>query len=267
QIKGLCREGIPDSCRGRAWFRLAGCHTLQDHAVYENLLAREPLPIYNAIEKDIGRCFPDHIMFHDPNGQGQSNLRTLLRAYAHYNPSVGYCQGMGMLAGLMLMYLPPADAFWLLVATLGDARFALGLHEDSLRRLQADSKVFDGLLAGKARRLAKHLASQEVQSLIYLPQWLLTMFTVTLPWPSVLRVWDMFFCEGIKVLFRVTLAIMLRSQNHLLHKCPSGGEIMSYLLHLPPAEFPPDVIVRDTVKVRIKGKVLQRLRESAAAAL
>ena len=30
----------------------------------------------------------------------------------------------------------------------------------------------------------------------------------SLPWPTVLRVWDMFFFEGVKVLFKVALALL-----------------------------------------------------------
>ena len=30
----------------------------------------------------------------------------------------------------------------------------------------------------------------------------------SLPWPTVLRVWDMFFFEGMKVLYKVALAVL-----------------------------------------------------------
>jgi Rab-GTPase-TBC domain len=46
-------------------------------------------------------------MFAQSNGEGQKNLRKILRAYALYNPVLGYCQGMGMIAGLLLMRMPP----------------------------------------------------------------------------------------------------------------------------------------------------------------
>ena len=49
----------------------------------------------------------DHIMFRDPKGLGITHLRCILQAYAIYNPSIGYCQGMGMIAGMLLMRIPP----------------------------------------------------------------------------------------------------------------------------------------------------------------
>jgi hypothetical protein len=43
---------------------------------------------------------------------------------------------------------------------------------------------------------------------MYMTQWFLTLYTMSLPWTSVLRVWDMFYFEGRKVLFRIGIAIL-----------------------------------------------------------
>lgn len=64
------------------------------------------MDIYDVIERDIARSYPDHTQFKDENGQGQRDLRDVLKAYSQYNPQVGYCQGMGRLAGCMLMHMP-----------------------------------------------------------------------------------------------------------------------------------------------------------------
>lgn len=46
---------------------------------------------------------------------GQTLLRRVLRAYANYDEEVGYCQGMGFIAGMFLTYMPEEEAFWQLV--------------------------------------------------------------------------------------------------------------------------------------------------------
>ncbi len=43
---------------------------------------------------------------------------------------------------------------------------------------------------------------------LYCTEWFMSMFSRTLPWPTVLRIWDMFFFEGVKVLFKVALAVL-----------------------------------------------------------
>lgn len=37
---------------------------------------------------------------------------------------------------------------------------------------------------------------QGVISLMYITKWFLTMYTTTLPWEIVLRIWDLFYSEG-----------------------------------------------------------------------
>jgi hypothetical protein len=57
------------------------------------------------------RTFPNHsAMDHD----GCAALRRLLNAYACHNATVGYCQGMNFLGGLLLLFMQEEDAFWAL---------------------------------------------------------------------------------------------------------------------------------------------------------
>ncbi len=37
---------------------------------------------------------------------------------------------------------------------------------------------------------------QEIEPTLYMTEWFLCVFTRTLPWSALLRVWDMFLCEG-----------------------------------------------------------------------
>jgi hypothetical protein len=54
----------------------------------------------------------------EAGGQGQSSLRRLLRCYAALDPDVGYCQGMGFIAGLFLTYMVEDHAFYTFYAVL-----------------------------------------------------------------------------------------------------------------------------------------------------
>ena len=36
----------------------------------------------------------------------------------------------------------------------------------------------------------------------------MSIYSRTLPWPTVLRIWDMFFFEGVKVIFKVALSLL-----------------------------------------------------------
>lgn len=234
---------------------------MRQAGVYEELLRGPRLPIYEIIERDINRCYPDHVLFKEDNSIGQTDLYNILKAYAHYNPSVGYCQGMGRLVGMMLMQMPAEDTFWLLVATLGGPM--LGYFTPSLTQLRIDSIVFEKLLAGHTPRLAQHLANEEVVPLMYMTNWFMTIFTMALPWASVLRVWDMFYFEGGKVFFRVGLAILDCCRDHLLRSCPTNSELLSYLLHIPPETLTPERLLAAAAKVRLRSAEIEKLKRMA----
>jgi hypothetical protein len=68
------------------------------------------------LEKDVDRTFPEHDYFE--RGAGGEGLRRVLRAYALHNTSVGYCQSLNFIVGMMLLFLHEEDAFWLLVTVI-----------------------------------------------------------------------------------------------------------------------------------------------------
>lgn len=70
------------------------------------------------IIKDISRTFPHHVYYSQRHGPGQRALYNVLKAYSIYDRTVGYVQGMGFVAGTLLLYMSEEDAFWVLVALL-----------------------------------------------------------------------------------------------------------------------------------------------------
>ncbi|KAJ1948287.1 hypothetical protein FBU59_001664, partial [Linderina macrospora] len=115
KVKQLVQAGLPMPQRADFYYLLAGAPRLELPNRYALLLAQGDLPIYDVIERDVPRCYPDHVLFADADGAGQRQLRRILRAYAHHNPAVGYCQGMGRLVGLFLIVgMSEERAFWAL---------------------------------------------------------------------------------------------------------------------------------------------------------
>ncbi|KAJ3281420.1 hypothetical protein HDU79_010789 [Rhizoclosmatium sp. JEL0117] len=169
QVKKLCREGIPGSLRGRVWIALTQQKHLRDHELYQSLMekqkAMDTIEIFDVIERDVARCYPQHVMFIDKDGDGINNLRNILRTYALYNPVLGYTQGMGFIVGMLLMHIPnPEDAFWVLVSMLEGV--CKGFYESDLKRVRMDAKVFDMLVKNMDPRLAKYFEANQIDGLI-----------------------------------------------------------------------------------------------------
>lgn len=62
--------------------------------------------------------------------------------------------------------------------------------------VQLDAEVFTALIRRLLPRVHKHLQQVGVGPLLYLPEWFLCLFARSLPFPTVLRVWDAFLSEG-----------------------------------------------------------------------
>lgn len=136
--------------------------------------------VEDIIRRDIHRTFPQHPQF--LLGQGQEELFNLLKAYSLTDMPVGYCQGMGFLAGILLMYMPEHLAFELFSTLMSRGgpnlrRFYL----DGMIDLKHEMAKFEWLLARHHPKLAGHLQEHCIPCVLYVSQWLLTVFACPFP--------------------------------------------------------------------------------------
>ncbi|KAJ1739209.1 hypothetical protein LPJ68_004878 [Coemansia sp. RSA 1086] len=263
KVKRFVQAGVPQNVRARYYYVLSGATKLARSGEYARLVGLDALPIYDVIERDVARCYPDHVMFADCDGIGQRQLRRILRAYAQYNRAIGYCQGMGRLVGLFLISgLNEEQAFWTLAATISN--FIPRYYESDLAGLREHTAVFEVLLHERNPRLAGHLAEQGCDALMYATPWFMTIFTLSLPWPAALRVWDWFMFRGTKVLFRVALGIADMASSYLLDACPTIAELLGFLLHIPPSLVDADTVIAAAARVKISERHVDRLIQRVA---
>ncbi|KNE62067.1 hypothetical protein AMAG_07321 [Allomyces macrogynus ATCC 38327] len=237
KIVEMCPNGVPNEIRPVVWQKVLDVDKYRKPGLFEELVARPPLPIYDQIEKDIGRTYPHHVMFKDPSSSGQAQLASVLKAYAQYNPQVGYTQGMNFITGLLLLHMPPEEAFFTLVALMASHRFPH--HDASLQSLHVSIQVFDDLVAHHLPKLYARLTEQHVSAVTYLPRWWMSGWDIC-PWGCRVRVWDCVVTEGYPAFHRASLAILACVQDHVLHTHES--EVLDVLLHplardLQPALF------------------------------
>ena len=136
KVKRYVRKGIPPEWRGAAWFWYAGGpgRLAENPGLYWDLVEQvDSDKLSDAdrehIERDLNRTFPDNIRFkpdatcdleaaeaaggpsHPSCTYGEPEtpivraLRRVLQAFAIHNPSIGYCQSLNFLAGLLLLFL------------------------------------------------------------------------------------------------------------------------------------------------------------------
>lgn len=62
--------------------------------------------------------------------------------------------------------------------------------------IQLDGEILYALLRRVSPTAHRHLKKHKLEPILYMTEWFMCAFSRTLPWASVLRVWDMFLCEG-----------------------------------------------------------------------
>uniref|UniRef100_A0AAA9SEI3 TBC1 domain family member 10B n=2 Tax=Bos TaxID=9903 RepID=A0AAA9SEI3_BOVIN len=216
----------------------------------------------DVIEKDLHRQFPFHEMFAARGGHGQQDLYRILKAYTIYRPDEGYCQAQAPVAAVLLMHMPAEQAFWCLVQICD--KYLPGYYSAGLEAIQLDGEIFFALLRRASPLAHRHLRRQRIDPVLYMTEWFMCIFARTLPWASVLRVWDMFFCEGVKIIFRVALVLLRHTLGSVekLRSCQGMYETMEQLRNLPQQCMQEDFLVHEVTNLQVTEALIER--ENAA---
>ncbi|KAI4331026.1 hypothetical protein MLD38_029255 [Melastoma candidum] len=242
-LKKLIRKGIPPVLRPKVWFSLSGAEKKRStvpESYYSDLTKAVEGKVTAAtkqIDHDLPRTFPGHPWLDTPDGHAA--LRRVLVVYSFRDSDVGYCQGLNYVAALLLLVMKTEeDAFWMLAVLLEDV-LVNDCYTTNLSGCHVEQRVFKDLLVKKCPRIATHLEAMDFDVSLVSTEWFLCLFSKSLPSETTLRVWDILFYEGAKVLFHVALAIFkMREQELLLtHHL---GEVINILHRTTHRLFDPD---------------------------
>lgn len=226
RLKERVRKGIPNAFRTVAWARLLKSEVYKQHCNkhrkdYYKWLVTKQKPAHDAltvIQNDLDRTFPKHELFRNRKGDGQNQLYRVLYAYACHDQEVGYCQGMGFLAALFLMYYTEEDAFYCLLSLLNNPKYAMrGLFLPGLPLLHERFYQFDFLLKQLVPKLQRKFEAHGITPQFYGSNWFMTVFLYHCDdFAMTARIWDAYLSEGYKVVFRIGLAVMKAKQREII---------------------------------------------------
>lgn len=221
-------------------------------SLYEHYCSQDGLASNcDQIRRDIDRQFPFHELFSQKGGHGQQSLYTLLKAYTIRHADKGYCQGQAPLAAVLLMFMPEVDAFW----TFNEVceRYLEAYYDDGLERIQIDGEILYAFLKSAQHAIYKFLKRNCIEPIFIVLEWFMCVYTRTLPWSVVLRVLDMFFCEGKVVLFRVAIVLLRRlfGTRALRKCCPGADEVLARLRDVHLAVPDTEEFVREVTRIEL----------------
>lgn len=221
RLKRYIRKGIPSSHRRGVWMEMSGAGKMkkEEPDLFSTMLN---LPtnrvVLDQIVTDMPRTFPNNVNFDSTNPNSmQKPLLNILTAFANSNPTIGYCQGLNYIAGLLLLATRDQDSsFWLLKALT--EKILPDYYSPSMPGLTTDFKVLAEISRKDVPLLARHIDGLQMPWALICSKWFICLYAEVLPTETVLRVWDCLFAEGSKVLFRVALTILKIHEKEFLEK-------------------------------------------------
>ncbi|RWS29415.1 uncharacterized protein B4U80_10307 [Leptotrombidium deliense] len=235
-IVNAVRIGVPKQCRGKIWFLLTQRQKMESKSQCDctfNLdipfakLLTKLAPNQHEIIIDLNRTFPNNDYFSLPFGIGQLSLFNVLKAYSLLDKELGYCQGTGFIAGILLIHADEETSFDLLKHLF----IFIGLRKQYIPGMSLMKQLkesFSELLKVECPDIYYHFERHGVTLDMYATNWFLTLFASQFPIPFVSRFFDMLFVFGIEAIQRLSLCVLTYFKEDLL-KLHSLDSIANFL--------------------------------------
>lgn len=113
--------------------------------------------------------------------------------------------------------------------------------------------------------LNRHFQSQNYHCSMYSSSWFLTLFTSALPLTVAFRVIDLFLLEGIEIIFRISVAILMICKEQLL-KLDMEGLLKFFQKEVPAkCEIDPDYLIQLAMAIKYDQKKMKKLSKDYSA--
>ncbi|KAG8004011.1 Carabin [Nibea albiflora] len=227
KVKVQCQKGIPASLRAKCWPLLCGAtdRMNSNEKLYETLDSQPALQSWvDVIERDLDRQFPFHEMFLSKDGHGR--------------PSGVWCRSVR--------------------STCLDTTSPL------LEGVLFDAAMLTWVLKRTCPAAHKHLQHHGVEPLMFATDWLMCLFTRHLPFNTLLRVWDLFFCYGVRVLLQVAVVLVRRvlGRAEQRKQCPGQMETLEKLRGVrEQVQDEDDAFIAEVCSVALSARDLEKHTE------
>ena len=220
----------PECLRWVSWCIINQTPLERDINIYNNYLVKDlEEENKNSIIRDIQRTFTDTKNINkDELKKKEISLYNVLKAFWNLDDQIGYCQGMNLLVGFMLLISEgnELDTFYILISNMSATFNQRKIYDYSWRGLFSEgfpllvylNFIFDILFEENLSEIKNHLDELGITYDLWIGQWFQTLFTIVLPVNWCKRVWDCIFSDNIYFLVKFGIVFTKMLKNDILEK-------------------------------------------------
>lgn len=135
-----------------------------------------------------------------------------------------------------------------------------GMYRPGMSQTVQMLSTLDSLIDLHLPVLAAHWRRDDmgISASMFATEWYMTLFTRTFPVALTARIIECFLSEGIKIIHRVALALLLDAQNDFL--VGDMGKTMAVIRNMPNT-VDPDRIMRLAFSIKLTSKQIDQIHE------
>lgn len=211
----MLTNGVPPALRDRLWGVLtqsANANGEVDEYMQTlyGSLNKDLCPDIGIIFKDVSRTFPELSMFNEYDMKVK--FERILNAYSIFDSDMGYCQGLQFIVAPMLFHFKHELKTFNALVRLFEMNRLRTIYDNEMSGLNLWFYQFSHILESELPELGQHFKKLDIDMNIFLSQWFLSFYSITIPFNFLVRMFDVALFEGVKeTLLRVGIVIL--SQN------------------------------------------------------
>ena len=222
-------KGPPESFRWISWCIINEIPLERDINLYNNYMTINlEKENKDRIIRDIERTFSDKNINNDELRKLETSLYNILKAFWNLDSDVGYCQGMNLIVGFLLLVSNgnELDSFFLLISNFSSTYRERKKYNYSFRGLFSEefpllyflNFIFDILLEEYIPEVKRHLDKMGITYDLWIGQWFQTLFTIVLPVSWCKRLWDCIYSENIFFIVKFGIAFTRILKDDIINK-------------------------------------------------
>jgi len=214
------QDHIPAYLQGVFWKRILLSESSYSVSPeeYKSLLDSADFRFESEILRDVNRTFPELKFFKEKHSYGQIELYNLLKAFTILNQEVGYCQGMGFIAGILLSHMNEIDAFNCFAVLMNEkSEYRMGgLYKPGLPLLSKFLTQFQSMIETELPDLWYHFQHQGIEISMFGSQWILSLFIYNLQYDKAVFLFNLFLLFNYRVILLFGIFVLEEMETDLI---------------------------------------------------